>query len=64
MINKVEWYKATCGRAHFCMHITYLTLVTVEAHGFYGIAAGVLGVVVIAEKVVEKWGKTGSEDHA
>lgn len=64
MKTKIEAYKATCGRAHFYMHITYLTLVTVESHGFYGIAAGVLGVVVIAEKAVEKWGKMGSDDHA
>ena len=35
------------------VHLTYLVLVSVESHGMYGIAAGVLGVIVLIDGVVE-----------
>ena len=35
------------------VHLTYLVLVSVESHGLYGIAAGVLGVIVAIDGVVE-----------
>lgn len=35
------------------VHLTYLVLVSVESHGMYGIAAGVLGVIVAIDGVWE-----------
>jgi hypothetical protein len=35
------------------VHLTYLVLVSVESHGLYGIAAGVLGVIVAIDGVWE-----------
>lgn len=35
------------------VHLTYLVLVSVESHYLYGIAAGVLGVIVVIDGVVE-----------
>lgn len=36
------------------MHLSYLALVFVESHGTYGIAAGVLGVVVLIDGQIER----------
>jgi len=35
------------------VHLTYLVLVSVESHGLYGVAAGVLGVIVAIDGLVE-----------
>lgn len=40
--------------AHHYVHLTYLALVAVESHGLYGVAAGVLGVIVLIDGVVER----------
>ena len=32
---------------HHYAHLSYFVLVCVESHGFYGIAAGVLGAVMV-----------------
>lgn len=39
---------------HHYVHITYLSLVFIEAHGLYGIAAGVLGVIVVIDGHIER----------
>jgi len=46
--------KRTLHEAHHYVHLTYLALVFVESHGMYGIAAGVLGVIVLIDGVVER----------
>lgn len=46
--------KRVLHEAHHYVHLTYLVLVAVESHGLYGIAAGVLGVIVLVDGVVER----------
>ncbi len=46
--------KRTVHEAHHYVHLTHLALVFVESHGMYGIAAGVLGVIVLVDGVVER----------
>ena len=54
MIHKLKLLSKTCDLTHHWLHLTYLGLVFFESHGMYGIAAGVLGVVVVVEGVVNK----------
>lgn len=51
--TKLEMTEAVSHFAHHYVHLTYLGLVFFESHGIYGIAAGVLGVVVIIEGTVD-----------
>ena len=46
--------KMVLHEAHHYVHLTYLALVAVESHGMYGVAAGVLGVIVLIDGVVER----------
>ncbi len=46
--------KRVCDSAHLFTHLAYLTLVFIESHGYYGIAAGVMAIVVITSECVEK----------
>jgi hypothetical protein len=52
--TKLDVASKLCKFSHHYMHITYLTLVFFESHGIYGIAAGILGVVVVVEHAVER----------
>ncbi len=45
--------KAILHASNHYVHLTYLVLVSIESHGLYGIAAGVLGVIVAIDGVVE-----------
>ena len=45
--------RRTLHKAHHVVHLTYLGLVFIESHGMYGIAAGVLGVIVMVDGAVE-----------
>jgi hypothetical protein len=57
--------KQTLHEAHHYVHLTYLALVFVESHGLYGIAAGVLGVIVLVDGVVERVQKhRGQKDES
>ena len=44
--------KKMCEKAHVTTHVGYLTLVAIETTHFYGVAAGILAVTVIAGAVV------------
>ena len=46
------------------VHLTYLVLVSVESHGLYGIAAGVLGIIVAIDGVVEHIDKRKDKANA
>ncbi len=60
MINKavlvVKGQKILHVSNHY-VHLTYLVLVSIESHGLYGIAAGVLGVIVAVDGIVEHLNK-------
>lgn len=43
-----------CHYSHLMGHLSYLVLVFVESHGLYGIAAGVLALILIVSEVVDK----------
>jgi len=45
--------KAILHTSNHYVHLTYLVLVSVESHGLYGIAAGVLGVIVAIDGLWE-----------
>jgi len=49
--------------SHHYVHITYLGLVFIESHGVYGIAAGVLGVIVAAGGVIEHFEAQRGKSH-
>ncbi len=53
-IDKLHVTKQVVHRAHYVTHISYLVLVFVESHGMYGIAAGVLGVVVLVDGIIDR----------
>lgn len=46
--------RSTLHAAHHYVHLTYLGLVFIESHGLYGIAAGVLGVIILVDGVIER----------
>lgn len=54
MVHKLKVISRTCSLTHHWVHLSYLGLVFIESHGMYGVAAGVLGVVVLVEGVVNK----------
>lgn len=52
-MKKLQLAELVNHRAHFAAHISYLSLVFIESHGFYGIAAGILGIVIISEQGIQ-----------
>lgn len=55
--------RAVLHEAHHYVHITYLVLVFVESHGMYGIAAGVLGTIVLIDGHIERKLKRAAKEE-
>ena len=47
-----EKLTTTLHTTHHYAHLSYLVLVCIESHGLYGIAAGVLGALMVTGSVI------------
>ena len=54
MILPVDLQKKLVSKVHYLSHLAYCGLVYVESHGLYGVAAGIMGMAIVAESLIER----------